>query len=162
MKLRISLGVTLALAVEAAAAGEFVALRMRVTANGHELLGARRFEAPEGTARGWTANTDRTLAWQVMDGQGRVLSQGAVDDPRVLRGPLEPGQGHAIVVRPTAEYLLRAPADVRAANLQLQPLARVAAEPGGGPKTLQARGETAGVPSQQIDVRRVMQSNPPR
>jgi len=150
------LGLMLALAAGTATAGEFVALRMRVTANGHELLSARRFQAPEGTSQGWNTHSDHPLAWQMLDGRGQVLSQGTVGDPRVLRGPLEPGGGHAIVVRPTAEYFLRVPVDARATDLQLQPLARVSAAQGSRPKALQAQGEGAGLPPQRLDLRGVM------
>ena len=153
--LHLTLALVLSCAGGAAMAGEFVTLRMRVTPDGHELLGARRFQAPQATAAAWNVSTGSPLGWQMLDSQGQVLWQGGVDDPRILRGPLEPGGGHAIVVRPTAEYILRVPADARATDLQLHPLAPAPAAPGSQPKALQARGETTGVPAQRLDLRGV-------
>lgn len=157
MKLRIPFALLLTLAAGAASAQEFIALRMRVTANGHELISARRFQAPEGTSQGWNMRSDHPLDWQMLDSEGRVLSRGTVADPRVLRGPLEPGKGHDIVVMPSAEYWVRVPADARATVLELKPLARVRAAQSSQPKA-QAAQEGAGLPLQRIDVRGVMKA----
>ena len=154
--LRSLAGLVLACATGATPAAEFVALKIRVTATGHELIGARRFNAPQVEAGAWTASSDRQLDWQLLDERGQVLSKGAIADPRVTRGPLEPGRGHALTMRHAAEYVLRVPADARASTLQLQPLAGAGALQASRPRTMQAQGETAGVPSQKIDLRAVM------
>ncbi|RZI97911.1 MAG: hypothetical protein EOP39_27450 [Rubrivivax sp.] len=154
--LRFLAGLVLACAAGVTSAGEFMALKIRVSASGHELIGARRFSAPQVEAGAWTAPSDRQLDWQLLGEHGQVLAQGAVADPRVARGPLVAGQGHALIVRPAAEYILRVPAVARASTLQLQPLARAGAGQAGRPRAVQAPGETAGVPLQKIDLRAVM------
>lgn len=141
----------------AASADEFVALQMRVTASGHELLGAQRFRAPQ--LHGQPATAGPQLAWQLLDGQGQVLFQGNVGDPRVVRGLFEPGKGHETRMQASADYMLRVPVDARAADLRLAPLTK-AASMISGPRAQQAAGETPGVPAQRIDVRGLMQ--PPR
>ncbi|WP_457418703.1 hypothetical protein [Roseateles sp. P5_E7] len=143
----------------AASAGEFVNLELRVTATGHELLAARRFQAPQGSANAWNVTAGPQLGWQLLDEQGQVLSTGAVSDPRVLRGPFEPGKGHAIIVLPATDYMLRVPADARAADLRLLPLAKVASTHAGPTAQQAAQGEGGtGVPAQRIDVRGLMQA----
>ena len=144
----------------AASAGEFVNLELRVTATGHELLASRHFRAPQVSASAWNVTAGPQLGWQLLDGQGQVLSTGAVSDPRVLRGPFEPGKGHVTIVLPAAEYMLRVPADARAADLRLLPLAKLAPAHN-GPTVQQApQGEGgAGVPAQRIDVRGLMQAS---
>lgn len=145
-------------AASAAQAGEFVSLELRVTSKGHELVSARRFTAPQHTAAAWNAGAGGPqLDWQLLDTEGQVLSQGHVGDPRVIRGLLEPGKGHATIVRPSADYVLRVPVDARAADLRLAPLAKAASTTVGGPRIQQAASETPGVPAQRIDVRGVMQ-----
>ena len=136
-------------------AADFVNLELRVTASGHELLASQRFRAPGATADTWSVSAGPQLGWQLLDEQGKVLTQGAVSDPRVLRGLLEPGKGHAVVMLPSVDYALRVPADARATDLRLMPLAR-AVSAHSRPTAQQARPD-AGVPSQRIDVRGLMQ-----
>lgn len=147
------------LAAGSASAGEFVNMELRVTASGHELLAARRFHAPQLSANAWNVTAGPQLGWQLLDGQGQVLATGAVSDPRVLRGPLEPGKGHVTILLPAADYVLRVPADTRAADLRLLPLAKAASTRTGPTVQQTTQGEgAAGVPGQRIDVRGVMQA----
>jgi hypothetical protein len=147
-------------AAGAASAGEFVNLELRLTPTGHELLAARRFQAPQTSANAWNVTAGPQLGWQLLDGQGQVLSTGAVQDPRVLRGPVEPGKGHATFVQPTADYMLRVPADARAADLRLLPLAKLPSTHARPTAQQSPQGEGgAGVPAQRIDVRGLMQAS---
>lgn len=141
-------------------AGEFVNLELRVTPAGHELRAARRFTAPPVSADAWTVTSGPQLGWQLLDERGRVLSSGAVSDPRVLRGPLEPGKGHATLLLPAVDYVLRVPADAQAVDLRLMPLAKGPAGPN-RPTAQAANGEGgAGIPAQRIDVSGVMRGAP--
>lgn len=147
---------SLALAAASAGAGEFLNLTLRMTENGHELLSAQRFRAPQTDAAAWNAAVGPQLGWRLHDAQGAVLAQGAVADPRVIRGLLEPGKGHAVVVLSAAQYTLRVPADARATDLRLL---------GMPPRASSTKRASAhppqvapGVPQQRLDVRGLMQA----
>ena len=96
------------------------------------------------------------MTWQLNDDQGRLLREGQVPDPRILRGPLVDGQGHATVMQPSGVYFLRVPVDAQATELtltSLHPQAAVASGAARDAARSQVITSTPTLVTQRFDVR---------
>ena len=107
--------------VAPAMAADFWLVKVAFDANGSEIRHVRQVSIPDGQRR--TAQLDQpgALTVSVTDAQGQVLQQVSMDDPRIIRVPMLPGQiqGHQVVVRDEGDFTLILPAQPDASQLQL-------------------------------------------
>lgn len=102
-------------------AADFWLVKVAFDANGSEIRHVRQVSIPDGQRR--TAHLPRTGSFtvSVTDAKGQVLQQVSMDDPRIIRVPMLPGQvqGHQVVVRDEGDFTLILPAQPNASQLQL-------------------------------------------
>jgi hypothetical protein len=108
--------------VTPAIAADFWLVKVAFDANGSEIQQVQQVSIPDGHRR--TTQLPQAGAFTVSgtDAQGKVLQQVSLDDPRIIRVPMLPGQiqGHQFVVRDEGDFTLVLPAQPDASQLQLK------------------------------------------
>lgn len=102
-------------------AADFWLVKVAFDANGSEIRHVRQVSIPDGQRRIAQLDQAGALTVSVTDAQGQVLQQVSMDDPRIIRVPMLPGQiqGHQVVVRDKGDFTLLLPAQPDASQLQL-------------------------------------------
>jgi hypothetical protein len=97
-------------------------IRMQVDATGHRVLGTLPAE-PQRVARGY-AQAESDMGYALYDGNGAMLAEGPVGDPRLVHGPLAPPDapvaGHAVGTLQSGYYLIGIPEGVDARKLRIR------------------------------------------
>jgi hypothetical protein len=99
-------------------------IRMHIDSTGHHVLGTDAGELQRAPLR--QALAESAFGYALYDGNGAVLMEGQVADPRQIRGPLAlpgaPGAGHTTATMPEGDYLIGIPEGVDARRLRIRRL----------------------------------------